>query len=510
MRVVANAIVVLGLFMLVGCSSNHSRSDNQKATANYFNQIKSNPNELQLFIEQMPKGGDIHNHLSGAVYAETVIQLAEDKHFCVNPKTLALSSNKDCSSQYQLKNLKNNYDLYNHLVNYWSLRLFARSDKLQRLDFFDSFLRAVNVVNPERGGILASIVARNADEHVDYVELLVLPKTNELLTLASKVPLKMNYAQQRNYLLKHGLPQLVNAMQTQIQGWVDVKNKLLHCGTINAQPGCSVVARFQFIALRAMPSNMVFPQLLAGFILANQDSQVVGVNIVGPEDAPLTLQNYTEQMNMFSYLHSLYPKVKISLHAGELVPGLVPPSDLRFHVRQALLIGHANRIGHGVDIAYEHDALQTLHYMAQNHIAVEVCLTSNARLLNLKGKAHPILLYLKNHVPVTLNTDDEGVLRTDLNLEYKRAELSYDFNYATLKQFARNALTYNFLPGASLWLDAEKHIPASACASDELGAAQPSISCTKFLQDSAKAQLQWHLEQQFNQFEAKIAASVNA
>jgi len=29
---------------------------------------------LTAFLEQMPKGGDLHNHLTGAVYAETYIQ----------------------------------------------------------------------------------------------------------------------------------------------------------------------------------------------------------------------------------------------------------------------------------------------------------------------------------------------------------------------------------------------------------------------------------------------------
>jgi hypothetical protein len=56
-----------------------------------------------------------------------------------------------------------------------------------------------------------------------------------------------------------------------------------------------------------------------------------------------------------AYLHSVYPKVHISLHAGELAPGLVPPDGLSFHIREAVHLGHAERIGHGVDVMYERD-----------------------------------------------------------------------------------------------------------------------------------------------------------
>jgi hypothetical protein len=51
----------------------------------------------------------------------------------------------------------------------------------------------------------------------------------------------------------------------------------------------------------------------------------VGINFVMPEDGFISMRDYTLQMKMLDYLHSVYPKVHISLHAGELAPGLVPP-----------------------------------------------------------------------------------------------------------------------------------------------------------------------------------------
>ena len=56
-------------------------------------------------------------------------------------------------------------------------------------------------------------------------------------------------------------------------------------------------------------------------------------------------------MSMLDYLHGVsIPAVKITLHAGELTEGLVPPETLRFHIRESVRMGHASRIGHGAGV----------------------------------------------------------------------------------------------------------------------------------------------------------------
>ena len=62
-----------------------------------------------------------------------------------------------------------------------------------------------------------------------------------------------------------------------------------------------------------------------GFEVASVDPDVVGINFVQPEDAYLAMNEYSRQMHMLDYLHTVYPKVHLSLHAGELAPGMVPP-----------------------------------------------------------------------------------------------------------------------------------------------------------------------------------------
>src|ERR1051326_3085169 len=65
-------------------------SAEQKA-ARYFESIRNQPLLLHAFLAQMPKGGDLHNHLSGAVYAESFITWAAQDGLCVDRNALALA-----------------------------------------------------------------------------------------------------------------------------------------------------------------------------------------------------------------------------------------------------------------------------------------------------------------------------------------------------------------------------------------------------------------------------------
>src|ERR1700759_2854639 len=60
----------------------------------YFQKIRNNEAELTAFISQMPKGGDLHNHYSGALYAETYFNWAVENNFWINTQTLAVSVNE--------------------------------------------------------------------------------------------------------------------------------------------------------------------------------------------------------------------------------------------------------------------------------------------------------------------------------------------------------------------------------------------------------------------------------
>ena len=152
---------------------------------------------------------------------------------------------------------------------------------------------------------------------------------------------------------------------------------------------------------------------------------------------------------------------------------------------------------------HEDRPYELLKEMAAKHVMVEVNLTSNDVILGVAGKDHPLPIYRKYHVPVSLSTDDEGVSRIDMTHEYARAAGSFQLSYADLKQMVRTGLEHIFLPGASLWREPDVFTrSAAACAPDTLGAAKPSAGCAEFLKSSEKARQQWELERRFREFES--------
>jgi adenosine deaminase len=198
--------------------------------------------------------------------------------------------------------------------------------------------------------------------------------------------------------------------------------------------------------LRGLAPEQVFARTLFAFELATADPRVVGVNLVMPEDWYIPMRDYDLHMRMFRFFRKLYPTVNVALHAGELAFGLVPPESLGTHVRQAINVGGAQRIGHGTDVMYDADPAGLMRDMARRRIPVEISLSSSDLILGVRGQRHPIREYLRAGVPVVIATDDEGVARSDLTNEYQRAVEEQGVNYAQLKEISRNSIEFSFLP----------------------------------------------------------------
>jgi len=244
--------------------------------------------------------------------------------------------------------------------------------------------------------------------------------------------------------------------------------------------------------------------MVFGFEMAKADPRVVSVNPVMAEAAYVSRRDFDLHMRWFDFLHGLYPGVRLTLHAGEITTGLVPPEDLRDHIWKSIQVGHAQRIGHGVDALYERDPEGLMREMARRKVLVEFCPTSYELLLSAPGVPHPLPLYLKHGVPVALATDDVGVARSDTIAEYMRAVQHFGLTYSQLKTMVRNSLEYSFLPGASLWADAAKFRRTAACGADNPSSSKPSASCQRLLEGSERARLQWKLEAEFARFEKQF------
>src|SRR6187549_1291462 len=85
------------LIVLLSCTWTFSAQSNVKSrpsaqkTASCFESIRKSPPKQMAFLLKMPKGADLHNHLSGSIYAERYIQWAAEKGLCINTQTMTLA-----------------------------------------------------------------------------------------------------------------------------------------------------------------------------------------------------------------------------------------------------------------------------------------------------------------------------------------------------------------------------------------------------------------------------------
>jgi adenosine deaminase len=492
-----------------------------RASHAYQIAVAGGPLPLRVFLSTFPKGADLHVHLSGAVYAESFIRAAGEDGLCVDPAALGFAKPPCAAPLVTAASVPANQDLYDRLIDAFSMRSFVPVSGLSGHDqFFATFGRFGGLNKRHNAEWIDETASLAAAQNQQYLELMQTPQFSHAAQIAHEIgwnldPARPDFAKLRQQLLDHGLRDEVAIDREDVRGSEAKRREMEHCGTPQATPACTVQVRSIYQILRAFPPEQVFAQTLLGFetIQASapnpsgktQPGDFVGINFVQPEDSYISMRDYTLHMKMLDYLHSVYPNVHISLHAGELAPGLVPPDGLRFHIRQAVDLGHAERIGHGVDAMYEDNAPALLAELAKKHVMVEINLSSNEGILGIKGVDHPFPQYRAAHVPVALSTDDEGVSRIDITREYVRAALDYHLSYADLKQLARTGLEHDFLAGASLWaLPDAFGISVPVCTGQPLGIDAPAAACKTFLDANEKAAAQWELERRFREFEARF------
>lgn len=502
--------VVLGLVLpgaawsadgAVGVGSRQAR------VATVMQDLRGNGARLRTFLQAMPKGGDLHNHLGGSVYAEDFLRWADAENACITVADHKLAPPPCGEGQVPARGLAGrDAALYSATVDALSMRNFVPGNAAAsgHDQFFSTFSRFSGLDN-RRAEAVAVTLEQAAGDRVPYVELIANPPQAKTLG-AKAAALKwdgQNFAADLAPL-QDGLPALVDAAREDFAKLDAQVRTLLRCDQADASAGCGVRYRYVPYVLRVLPPPIVFGQMVMGYALVQADpARFAALNIVAPEDNPIALSDYRLHMAMFRFLSTRYPTVPLTLHAGELTLGLAPPADLRFHIRDAVDVG-ARRIGHGVDIGYEDDAVGLMAKMKAQHVAVEINLSSNDGILGVKGADHPLAMYLAAGVPVVLSTDDEGVSRSDMTHEYQRAVQEQGVDYPTLKQIARNGLTYAFIPGTSLWND-DGIAPGQACAASlRADAARPDARCDALLRQSEKARMQWQLERDFTAFETQV------
>jgi len=501
----------------------------ESRTAAAFDAARTDHEALVALVRRMPKGSDLHSHISGAIPTERLIEWGAADGACFDPMTGYASLPPCTATAIPISMAAKDAMLRDAMLKAWSMEGFSGTLLEGHQHFFDAFEKFGAIETADRlDDMIAEVLSIAGANHQTHVELLQGFGSTTIGSLA-ETKLMPDDAWDETYLLaKRGElladPSFVTAVEdakTTIANALTGARTLLACGTPAAAPGCDVEVRMLVSANRTKSREFVFGQWVFGFELAQVVPEVVGVNLVSPEEHPNSLLHYDDEMAAAGVLHLLDDQdpsrkpVHVSLHAGELIPEVLPmteagQAELTYHIRSAVDLARAERIGHGVDVLGEtmgDGPTDLLADMAERGVMVELGLSSNDALLAIAGKAHPYGAYLKSEVPVAPATDDQGILRIDITREYVRVVEEHGADYLTLKRLARTSLEHSFLSGASLWKVRDDFTAkVDACANDTPGTA-PSSACSAFLEANDKARVQWRHETDVAAFEQTTASS---
>ena len=456
-------------------------ADNAAATADLYDRMvnrEEGPNVafLNLFMTKMPKGGDLHHHYPGTLYAETFLEWMEERGWLINPCDLTIllpnetPPSPECAG-ITVGALVADGERYRRLLMLWSNKDFSNHFHLQPppdSNFFNTFHYFGRISGEDNRTGLAIVKERAVSENVSYVETM-LERVGVQTTMFFDGATATGFNERlRAADSQEAVDAVAGEIVRALEGNADFSAAVSlfldrlerdHEGIDDQR----FTMRYQTYAVRVLPPLQVFLDLYAGFLathesLSERGGLLVGVNIVAPEHDAVALADYTLHMRFFNYLsRSVSAEVGRALHAGELTLGMVRPKDLLFHIWEARRIAGAQRIGHGVDVVYEADSLGLLADLKAN-AAVEINLRSNEFILGVAGSEHPYSVYAEFGVPMVICTDDSGVSRNNLSNEFVLLASRYRPSYAEVKGLVYNSVRFSFLDeGRKAVLTADLH-----------------------------------------------------
>lgn len=159
---------------------------------------------------------------------------------------------------------------------------------------------------------------------------------------------------------------------------------------------------------------------------------VVALGVAGEESYPLAPFAEVFDAAKSAGLHVVH-------HAGE---SCGPES-----IREAIELGGAERLGHGIRVLDDDDLVATVRERA---IPLEVCPSSNVALGFADSiAAHPLPALREAGLVVTVNTDIPNVIGTSLAEEYARIRDAFGYDDTVLADLARASIGASFAPEAT-------------------------------------------------------------
>ncbi len=399
----------------------------------WFEQFKlsASDEELYRFLYAMPKGGDLHNHLSGAIRSEWFYDLA-------------LAQAKRGYRFYTKVRIDNCRPYGSNAFGFTPYHLLFVNIQQSRYE---------TLSDCERGEFVA-LEDLNAQQKAGWLNSLRLDKPYE-----GRDEFFQTHWQRMGDLYAN--PYLTaDALVLNMQKFAGEGLAYLECmiGVLGfIEPDGSVMdpdrvveiyrqrladedaratgveVRFQVTVLRFAPNAEDTLRELYALVFRHRDL-FVAVNFVGREDDD---KGYPARfLATLRELRRQYHGVHLSIHAGEV-------DEPNFHVRDTLLLG-ADRIGHGVNLITDAD---TMRLMRHGPYLVEINLVSNLLLGYVDDYSqHPFPEYLRTGIPVALSTDDRGMWDSNITDEFFVAVKEFNLSWGELVTLSRNSLLHAFAP----------------------------------------------------------------
>ena len=418
--------------------------------AERFELAKRTEPELVAFLRRFPKGADLHNHAGGAVYSDYVIDEARAKGLRYDPVNRGFTASEE-DHTVSLDQLEADSAMLKAFFETVSMRGWYPNTGDGHHHFFQTFSH-LGTAKRTQAQILAEIVRRNRYQNVNYVELMMSPVPSatwgRFYGIFSELDLDDLAGSLAPFEPLIEDPAIHGAFTAYIDELEAEASRELGLSPGLGDPGSETAVAYIGSLLRTGPMERFFRHAVVMFTAMRSDQRVVGLNIVAPEDHPASRRQFDDQMQILDFLWQRFDKPAITLHAGELTLRYAPLASMWDRIRRSIDEGHARRIGHGISIAWERDVVGLLTQMRNDKVLVEINLTSNESILGVRDDAHPFQLYRRAGVPVCLTTDDEGVSRSNLTMEYVKAVQRYDLGYDDIKTISRDCLAHSFLPPA--------------------------------------------------------------
>ena len=455
-----------------------------RIVAAYFELARRNEAELVAFLHRMPKGADLHNHPSGAYDTEIYLDNAIGRGLLYD-RTLRKFVESTANPHYTPHELKYDFQKTAEVLNALSMRESVKDAETGHTRFFMSFSRYGNTGPSAQEG-LEFIVKRAIDQRIGYLELMTNPV---------EIEKDMDFGRAREELaeLHKSVRRLCHKYRTTEGVWgLEVAFSLtLNRGYLPPE----LRANFDESAYESYFREQVRSSMRA--VVELNDLGVRAVTILSPEDSWFSRTFFDLQMRVIDEEYrdlsaQQRELVKLNLHAGELTIGYSPLEVMTDRIRRTIVEGHASRIGHGTSIAWENDVYGLLALMRDRRIAVEIIPSSSEGILGVSHARHPFPLYDRFSVPIVIATDDEGISRSNMTLEYARIAQWYGLKYGQMKWLAFSSLEYSFLPGDSLFPEGD------------FNRARPFEEVA----DSRKAQKQLELLHEFTRFESWMESNI--